>query len=98
MLNDELNAGRDGVRRQAVIGMAAASTESIEVGQMEYDRSLVLVQLGFRRVDSLHIACAESAACEVLLTTDDQLLHKAAKHSRRLHLEVRNPVDWLMEQ
>ena len=98
VLDEELGAGRDDTRRQAILGMAAASVESIEVGQVEYDRSMTLVQLGFRRMDSLHIACAESAVCDVLLTTDDQFLRKAAKHARRLHLEVRNPVDWLLEQ
>ncbi len=97
-LAQELGAGRDDIRRQALLGMAAASSESIEVGQAEYDRSMALVELGFRRMDALHIACAESAACDVLLTTDDQLLRKAAKHARSLHVEVRNPVDWLMEQ
>ena len=98
VLDEELRAGRDDMRRQAVLGMAAAGVESIDVSQAEYDRSMVLVQLGFRRMDALHIACAESAVCDVLLTTDDQFLRKAGKHARRLRLEVRNPVDWLLEQ
>lgn len=98
VLDMELSAGRDNIRRQAVLGMAGVSAESIEVGQAEYDRSIDLVRLGFRRMDSLHVACAESAACDVLLTTDDQFLRKAAKCARRLRLEVRNPVDWLLEQ
>ncbi|MCY2951479.1 MAG: PIN domain-containing protein [Planctomycetota bacterium] len=97
-LRQELSAGRDSERREAVLGMLAAHCESIEVGQAEYDRYKELVQLGFRRMDSLHIACAEAAQCDVLLTTDDQLLRKGAKYAARLRVEVRNPVDWLLEQ
>lgn len=98
VLERELKAGPDIERREAVLGMLAAQSESIEVGQAEYDRSEVLVRFGFRRVDSLHIACAESARCDAMLTTDDQLLRKAAKYSARLRVDVRNPVDWLLEQ
>jgi hypothetical protein len=47
---------------------------------------------------SLHIACAEGRACDVLLTTDDRLLKKAIRYRSRLRVRVENPVNWLMEQ
>ncbi len=97
-LEQELGAIRDANRREAVMAMLSAQDESIVVGQTEYDRSVELMRLGFRRLDSLHVACAESARCDVLLTTDDQLLRKGARHADRLRVEVRNPLDWLLEQ
>lgn len=97
-LRQELSAGRNTERREAVLGMLATQCESIEVGQVEYDRSKELAKLGFRRMDALHIACAEAARCDALLTTDDQFARKAAKYATLLRVEVRNPVDWLLEQ
>ena len=97
-VEQELGAGRDTERREAVLGMSAARTESIDVGQTEYDRSMALVQFGFGRLDALHVACAEAAKCDALLTTDDRFLHRAARYADRLGVDVRNPVDWLLEQ
>lgn len=94
----EISANPDRDRRDAVLDMLDAAAESIEVGQTEYDRSMELSRFGFRRLDALHVACAEAAGCDVLLTTDDQLLRKASRHRVRLRTDVRNPVDWLLEQ
>ena len=70
----------------------------VKVGQAEYDRSMELVGLRIKRLDALHVACAEAARCDVLLTTDDPLLRIAARHARQLRVDVRNPLDWLLEQ
>lgn len=50
-----------------------------------------LVRLG--PYDALHVASAESAGADVLLTVDDKMIKKA----RRAHAHVRleNPVEWL---
>ncbi len=97
-LDRELGAAPDADRCQAMLGMASAASESIAITQREYDRSEALMRFGFERLDSLHVASAESAKCDVLLTTDDRLARRAAKHASRLGVEVRNPVDWLLEQ
>jgi hypothetical protein len=97
-LDRELGGISETDRRQAVLGMLAAASESIAVTQAEYDRSVELMRMGFKRLDSLHLACAESAHCNVLLTTDDRFIRKAARYASRLAVEVRNPVDWLLEQ
>lgn len=59
-------------------------------------RSQNLESLGFGLYDSFHIACAEIAKVDVLLTTDDRLLRKAKSYSSRLKVAVENPVNWLM--
>lgn len=59
-------------------------------------RSQELEKLGFNLYDSFHIACAEFAQIDILLTTDDRLLKKAIKYCNLLQVKLENPVTWLM--
>ena len=54
--------------------------------------------LGFKPLDALHIACAETAGADVLLTTDDRLLRRAERQAGDLDVAVANPLRWLEEQ
>lgn len=56
-----------------------------------------LERFGFRALDALHIACAEMALSDVLLTTDDRMLAKAKEFRRSLHVRVESPIIWLMK-
>lgn len=60
-------------------------------------RALELKRAGLKPLDALHVACAEKAKAEILLTTDDNLLSKALKNKRTLKLKVENPLRWVME-
>jgi hypothetical protein len=53
-------------------------------------------QYGIKLFDSIHLACAEYAHVDVLLTTDKQFIVKAQK-IKSLNTRVENPVNWLME-
>lgn len=57
-------------------------------------RGIQLNSLGFKRLDALHIAAAESLKADALITTDDQFLRLAARHSGNLTLRVINPVQF----
>jgi len=59
-------------------------------------RALELKKMGLKALDALHVACAEKAKAEVLLTTDDHLLSKAARNKRILKVKVENPLRWVM--
>ncbi|MBN3951297.1 MAG: hypothetical protein HWQ38_34440 [Nostoc sp. NMS7] len=59
-------------------------------------RSQQLENLGFGLYDSFHIACAEVAQADVLLSTDDRLLKNSLRHQGLLKVSVDNPVTWLM--
>jgi len=48
--------------------------------------------MGFRPVDALHIACAETGDADVLFTTDDQFLRTATRCSAQLRVKVANPL------
>jgi len=54
------------------------------------------VELGLDPADALHLACAESAGA-VLLTTDDAIIKIIKRHAHQITIEVKNPVEWLME-
>ena len=60
-------------------------------------RSQQLENLGFGLYDSFHIACAEVAQVNILLSTDDRLLKKALRHQGVLKIALDNPVTWLMK-
>jgi hypothetical protein len=47
--------------------------------------------------DALHLACAEQAMVDVLLTTDDRFTHQAGRLLGNPTIRVLNPVNWLQE-
>ena len=58
-------------------------------------RAHALTAAGFRPLDAAHLACAEAAACERLLTCDDQMLRTARRV--RVGVQVQNPVPYMRE-
>lgn len=60
-------------------------------------RALELKRVGLQALDALHIACAEKAKADVLLTTDDHLLSKDAQIKKLFKLKIENPLRWAME-
>lgn len=63
---------------------------------VEYARAADLMARGLEAGDALHVACAESTRCEVLLTTDDALQAKCRRHSD-IMVYVVNPLQWIAE-
>ena len=53
--------------------------------------------LGFTLMDAMHLSCAEAAAVDVFLSTDDKLVRLALRSLERLKVRVENPVSWLRE-
>ena len=67
----------------------------VEITELELERAKDLQKLGFHGYDALHIACAENAKADVLLTTDDRLVKLAKRFSKKLYVSVVNPLVWL---
>ena len=84
-------------RRGRVRLMAASAHRRVRREPAVVARAQVLEALGFRPVDALHLACAESGNADVFLTTDDQLSRLGQRHAERLRIRVANPVTWLRE-
>src|SRR5579862_9303480 len=64
--------------RRAEVGvLLRTATSRVAVGSQERQRGRELEALGFQAFDALHIACAERASVDALLTTDDRLWRRA---------------------
>ena len=61
------------------------------------DRGRELEHFGFGAADALHLACAEAGESDVFLTTDDQLIRRAARVLEVLRVPVANPLRWIAE-
>lgn len=85
-------------RKQKVILLSSTLKMNIAIDDEIVNRAKELNKMGFKPFDSYHIACAEKGQADVLLTTDDHLLKKAASQSKLLKVKIENPLRWLMEE
>ncbi len=85
------------LRRSRVVALARTASEHVRLEAQDEERGVALGKLGFGSFDALHVACAERAGVDALLTTDDGLVKLAARHANELHVVVRNPLRWYLE-
>jgi predicted nucleic acid-binding protein len=97
VLNFEIDQISDLGHRNRVKLLFMYIHQYIRIEQTEVDRAKYLESLGFGSFDALHIVCAESGEADIFLTTDDKLLKKAKRFSRKLHVKIINPLMWLKE-
>ena len=71
--------------------------QTLKIGQKAHKRAGELEELGFVGFDAVHLACAESGNADVFLSTDDRLLKRAKRLSKKIRVKVMNPLDWLQE-
>ena len=93
----EIDNNRDQERKAQLHKTASAVKKFIKVEEKQNQRAIELQGMGFHFFDALHIACAEEAGVDVLLTTDDRFLRLASRLGKQLTVRVANPVNWLLE-
>lgn len=93
----EISRTADPERRRRVASLAAMAGSVISVEPGDRERARSLAAEGFGAFDALHIACAERAGVDVLLTTDDRLVKRAARQGAAIRVRVANPVVWTAE-
>ena len=98
VVEDEIVQTPDPKRRERVQNLVTHAHDSFKLTETEIERAIELRSLGFGDMDALHLACAESGQVDVLLTTDDKLIHLASRLAERLHVLVDNPLNWLVTQ
>lgn len=69
----------------------------VRLTDKEFSRAAILEELGFKAADALHVAAAETALADVLLSCDDRLCRLAKRCRRQLLVQVINPLVWLQE-
>ncbi|MCF4969368.1 hypothetical protein CV014_20685 [Nostoc sp. CMAA1605] len=93
----ELERMRNLDKLENILKLLEFAVISINIDEEVDFRSQQLEGLGFGLYDSFHIACAEVAQADILLSTDDRLLKNSLRHQGLLKVSVDNPVTWLMK-
>lgn len=97
-LEDEARRNPSWERRMEVGTLLSLGAHTVEVDDEVTQRARDLVAAGYGLFDALHLAAAESAGADVLLSTDDRLIKRAARGVGTPRIPVRNPVSWSKEQ
>ena len=97
-LLDEVCRNPSAERRLEGETLLTLASETIEIGASIARRAKQLASAGYGAYDALHLAAAESAGAEVLLSTDDRFIKRVARGDGHPRVPVRNPVSWLEEQ
>ncbi len=92
----ELEKMRNLDKLENILKLLEFAVITINIDEEVDVRSQQLENLGFGLYDSFHIACAEVAQADILLSTDDRLLKNSVRHQGLLKISVDNPVSWLM--
>ncbi len=96
-LVEEIRRSREPVRRDQALGLLTTATVTLAYSVDVVGRAANLEQLGFGRYDALHLAFAETAGVNALLTTDDRLVSRTRRTAAvplGVRVAVVNPVDW----
>ena len=97
VLVDEVEQISDLDQRLEIKNSITDAHQTVSVGASEILRRKQLEALGFKELDALHLACAESGSVDVFLATDDGLLKVAKRHNVQLRVRVENPYTWFQE-
>lgn len=80
-----------------IIQILSIATVRILVNEIIEKRTVELNKLGFSAYDAAHIASAEEALADALLTTDDRLLKRYLKYADIIKIRIANPLDWITQ-
>ncbi len=97
-LDDEVRRNPSMDRRVEARTTLSLAVTSITIDEAIVLRAQSLVGLGYGPFDALHLAAAESAGVDVMLTTDDRFLKRTARKLGNPRIAVRNPLSWIKEQ
>ncbi len=98
VLKNEIHRTPDVERMARVDSLTKHVHQVVDLDSTHIARAAELAAMGFGAADALHIACAEDAGVDVLLTTDDRLLKAAERGATRLRVAVKNPLRWLQDR
>jgi len=96
-LEFELEKTPNREKAKQVASLLGLAQTRIDSSQVIESRAEALISMGFKLYDALHIAFAEAANVDVMLTTDDRLLRRSLRCKDELRVTVENPVMWLMK-
>ena len=80
--------------RPGVLELLASSAERVILTEESFRRAEDLEKLGHGAFDALHLACAEQARVEGLLSTDDRFIRRVQRGLGNSAIKIENPVNW----
>jgi predicted nucleic acid-binding protein len=96
-LRAETSHNPDAERRYEVEVLLALATNTIPLDSQIIERAKELEAVGYGAFDALHLSTAEAGNAEVLRTTDDRFINRAARSVGSPRVRVLNPVEWIKE-
>jgi len=97
VLEMEILKNRNAQHREDALGMLSFASEFHFPNAEVVIRARFLNTLGYGKFDALHLAIAENAKAELLLTTDDQFLRQSGRGLGNPLIRVANPLDYVQE-
>ena len=94
MLDYEVSRNPSLKRQMAILRWVPGAVENVALDDVVYARAAEIEKAGIKTKDAIHLASAERAGCDWLLTTDDRFI----KHARgNTHVRMATPVEFIME-
>jgi hypothetical protein len=93
----EIDKTIDNERRVRLQTMAQTASEFVLIDAGIESRARQIATFGIGTFDALHVACAERARVDAMLTTDDKLIKTVKQHLQAFRIRVANPLIWLEE-
>lgn len=81
-------------RKQRIKKWKSYAIDDVEESFKLIKTAKELNEMGFHKIDSLHIACAIFAKCKYFLTTDDQILKRASLLNE---IKINDPIGFIKE-
>jgi predicted nucleic acid-binding protein len=97
MAQIEIAANPDEHRRERAQLLLPETDRIVMLTSAIFTRGATLEKLGFKPADALHVAAAEAAAADVLLSCDDRFCRTGLRRRKNLRVLIRNPLDWFEE-
>lgn len=98
ILNMEFAKITDTAKKDKITSLARMISETVTYTQAIKKRAIEIQKIELiRKMDSLHIASAESGNADVFLSTDDKLLKACQRMQDQLKVDVKNPIYYLAE-
>jgi len=92
VLDFEVGQSRFIDRKMQILPWAAGAAVRVELDEDIRRRAKDFEAVGVKAMDSLHLACAESAGCDWFFTTDRGILSKAKTLT---DMRVANPIEFV---
>lgn len=92
-LDFEVGQDPDAERVRRVRSLLALARTRVRTSDDVAGRARALERLGFRGLDALHVASAEAGGVDLLVTTDDRMIKRAARIEADLRVRLVTPPE-----